>query len=156
MKKFEKAIWVVLVIQLLLIVVIVRAFSVDDVTLSSGEVYSFDEGWNIERAGREEKIHLPYAAECKAGEKVIIRNVIPREYHGMSLFFLSADKSFSVRIDGKEVYQFGMNDRKQCDDYWDWCDTDTVVSSAVPCKAEQAGDELSGSIFPDSWLLSYD
>ena len=79
MKKFEKAIWIVLVIQLLLIAVIVRAFSVDDVTLSSSEVYSFDEGWRIERAGQEEKIQIPYAAECKAGEKVIIRNVIPRE-----------------------------------------------------------------------------
>ena len=114
MKYFKKISWVVLFLFLALCVYVVVKFQVDDMTLSKGEVYEFDEGWTF--TGEDGKTvlveTLPFSGNSKPEEKVCIENSIPKEFWGMSMSFLSADKRFTVFIDGEKVYEFGMNDKR--------------------------------------------
>ena len=114
MKKFEKIVIAVVLIQFFLIIGICNFFEVDDMTLAKGSVYSFNKGWILirENGTVTELDNLPYTAQCEANERIIIENRIPRKYRGKTLYFLSADKTLRVRIDGKEVYSFGLNDKR--------------------------------------------
>lgn len=84
MKKFEKIVIAVVLIQLLLIIGICNSFEVDDMTLAKGSVYSFNKGWTLirENGTVTELDNLPYTAQCKANERIIIENRIPRKYQG--------------------------------------------------------------------------
>lgn len=114
MKILKKLIWVALAIEIIVLLVVVFNSDVDNMTLSKGEIYNFNTGWTIIREdGTAAKIKsLPYSEKSKAGEKIILKNTIPRKYSGMTMSFLSADKQFRVTIDGKQVYEFGVNDSR--------------------------------------------
>ena len=47
MKHFRKILWMILAIHIVLILVVVFGFKVDDMTLSKGEVKDFNEGWKM-------------------------------------------------------------------------------------------------------------
>ena len=89
MKKFEKIVIAVVLIQLLLIIGICNSFEVDDMTLAKGRVYSYNKGWTLirENGTVTEFDNLPYTAQCKANERIIIENRIPRKYRGKTLYF---------------------------------------------------------------------
>ena len=114
MKILKKFIWVALAIELIVLLVVVINSNVDNMTLSKGEIYDFNTGWIITRQdGSSQKIKsLPYSEKSKAGEKIILSNTIPKKYSGMTMSFLSADKQFRVTIDGRQVYEFGVNDSR--------------------------------------------
>lgn len=114
MKKFKKLIWAALAIEIIVLIVIVINSDVDNMTLSKGRIDNFNTGWTITREdGSSSKIKsLPYSEKSKAGEKIVLSNTIPKKYSGMTMSFLSADKQIRVTIDGKLVYEFGMNDSR--------------------------------------------
>jgi len=114
MKKFKKLIWAALAIEIIVLIVIVINSDVDNMTLSKGRIDNFNTGWTITREdGSSLKIKsLPYSEKSKAGEKIVLSNTIPKKYSGMTMSFLSADKQIRVNIDGKPVYEFGMNDSR--------------------------------------------
>ena len=114
MKILKKLIWVALAIEIIVLLVVVINSNVDNMTLSKGEIYNFNTGWIITRQdGSSQKIKsLPYSERSKAGEKIILNNTIPKKYSGMTMSFLSADKQFRVTIDGRQVYEFGVNDSR--------------------------------------------
>ena len=114
MKILKKLIWVALAIELIVLLVVVINSNVDNMTLSKGEIYNFNTGWTITRQdGSYQKIKsLPYSEKSKAGEKIILSNTISKKYSGMTMSFLSADKQFRVTIDGRQVYEFGVNDSR--------------------------------------------
>lgn len=114
MKKFKKLIWAALAIEIIVLIVIVINSDVDNMTLSKDRIDNFNTGWTITREdGSSSKIKsLPYSEKSKAGEKIVLSNTIPKKYSGMTMSFLSADKQIRVNIDGKPVYEFGMNDSR--------------------------------------------
>ncbi|MDY5180842.1 ATP-binding protein [Butyribacter sp.] len=114
MKKFKKLIWAALAIEIIVLIVIIVNSDVDNMTLSKGRIDNFNTGWTITREDcSSSKIKsLPYSDKSKAGEKIVLSNTIPKKYSGMTMSFLSADKQIRVTIDGKLVYEFGMNDSR--------------------------------------------
>lgn len=114
MKYFQRAAWLILAIQIIMLVLELGAFQIEDMTLSKGTQDAFDDGWVMMREdGTREDLHtLPYIGKSKAGETVVLENTIPQEYKGQTLYFLSADKQLRVWIDDREVYEFGMTDKR--------------------------------------------
>jgi signal transduction histidine kinase/CheY-like chemotaxis protein/HPt (histidine-containing phosphotransfer) domain-containing protein len=111
-KRFDRVVWVISVIYAAIIVFVVASFKIEDTSISQGSIYDFNTGWVMlmEDGTRYEIDSLPFSAPSKAGEKVVLENTIPREYAGLTLSFLSADKTLKVYIDGSVVYEFGTND----------------------------------------------
>ncbi len=94
--------------------VILTGFQVQDMTLAKGKTYDFNKGWHLIYGDKSVKNieSLPYLSESKAGETLIMETKVPSEYLGMTLYFLSADKEIVIRMDGKEIYSFGKNDKR--------------------------------------------
>ena len=114
MKYFKRFVWYALLINVALLLYVAVGFHVDDMTLSKGAVYDFNKDWVLtysdgERIAIDE---LPYLGKCKPADKVWIENKIPKEYFGMTMSFLSADKTLKVWIDGEYVYEFGVADER--------------------------------------------
>lgn len=114
MKYFRKIVWVVLVVNIVLVAYVLTQFTVDDMTLSKGEVYAFNEGWTLTRQDGNSIVieELPYLGESEPQEHVVMSNTIPKEYWGMTMSFLSADKVLRVTVDGSCVYEFGVSDQR--------------------------------------------
>lgn len=113
MKCYRKMVWVILALSLLLLVYVVACFHVEDMTLVKGEVIDFNANWKIIRQdGTCVKQQLPYMGKSKAGECVVMENVLPEEYWGKTMSFLSADKELRVLIDDICVYEFGTLDER--------------------------------------------
>ncbi|MGN0407393.1 MAG: ATP-binding protein [Bacteroides sp.] len=114
MKKYDKLIWVVFLIQLAVIAVVLKTSRVDDATLAKGKMQMFNTGWVLigEDGVQTDLQKLPYNGTCGPNEKIIIKNTIPKEYWGQTLTFLSADKTLKITVDGEEIYTFGLNDKK--------------------------------------------
>ena len=112
MKFFQKKVWFILAFNLALLIFVAVAFQVDDMTLSKGKVYDFNNDWTLTwQDGRSLVIkELPYLGKSTPEELVILENTIPREYFGMTMAFLSADKVLKVWMDGELVYEFGVDD----------------------------------------------
>lgn len=113
MKYYKKIVWIVLGISLLLLAYVVTQFQIEDMTLAKGEVFEFNENWEIEwEDGTHTVEQLPYLGKSAAGEYVVMENTLPKEYWGKTLSFLSADKELRVLVDGVCVYEFGMLDKR--------------------------------------------
>ena len=114
MKRINRLIWTIFLIQLILIAVVVTTAKVDDVTLAKGEVEPFNTGWTLVRedGSTKELPALPYNDTSEPNEKILIRNRIPENLRGKTLSFLSADKTLKITVDGEEVYTFGLNDSR--------------------------------------------
>lgn len=114
MKYFKKIIWIVLFLNIGMLVYVLTQFKVDDMTLSQGEVYEFNEGWRLTWQDGSSIVieELPYLGESEAQERVVMSNTIPKEYWGMTMSFLSADKVLRVTIDEVCIYEFGVSDQR--------------------------------------------
>lgn len=114
MKKYGKMIWFVFLMQLVVIAAVLMTAKVDDMTLAKGQVNSFQTGWvMIREDGTKTKLlHLPYYDSSRSNETIVLQNIIPREYWGQTLTFLSADKTLRITVDGKEIYSFGLQDKR--------------------------------------------
>lgn len=111
MKIMRKIAWVVLLVQLAIVIYAVISFKVDDVTLSRGEITSFNENWTIIREdGTKDSITLPYYEKCEANKKITIENILPSSFYGKTMSILTADKEVRVIVDGEVIYEFGVND----------------------------------------------
>ncbi len=112
MKRLKQAVWLVVALQMILVIYVAASFKVDDMTLVKGDVFDFNTGWTVcrEDGRRIEAVSLPYTDTSNAYETVIIENTIPKEFAGLTMRFLTADKQFRVFVDGEEIYQFGMHD----------------------------------------------
>lgn len=114
MEKVRKLAWVVLIVQIAIVIYAVATFKVDDVTLSKGEITSFNENWTIIREdGTKDSITLPYYEKCEANKKIIIENILPSSLYGKTMSILTADKEVRVIIDGKTIYEFGVDDKRE-------------------------------------------
>lgn len=113
-KRLRAFAYMVVAIQIILVIIVLSRFQIQDMTLAKGEVYDFNKNWTIQwEDGTQQKIdELPFVATSKAEETVVIENTIPKEYQGLTLSFLSADKMLKVYIDGKLVYEFGTKDER--------------------------------------------
>ena len=92
MKYFKKIVWVVLLLNIVMLVYVVKGFQVDDMTLSQGDVYDFNEGWTLSwQDGSTIALEeLPYLGESDAEEHLVMSNRIPQEYWGLTMsFFVS-------------------------------------------------------------------
>ena len=49
MKKYNKVIWTIFFIQLIVIAIVIKTAKVDDMTLAKGEVQFFNTGWVLIR-----------------------------------------------------------------------------------------------------------
>lgn len=119
MKYLKKLVWIVMAVDLALVIYVLAAFQIPDVTLSKGEINEFNRGWTfvwLTDEGTEEKTaeveELPYLGESSPGEIVVMSNTIPEEYFGETLSFLSADKTLRIWMDDRLVYEFGTADRR--------------------------------------------
>lgn len=114
MRFFKKLAWIFVAIQMAVVVFILCTFQVKDMTLSKGDVYDLNENWTLVRedGSREAIDSLPYVTDCAVGEVVVLEGTIPREYWGLTLFFLSADKELKIYIDDELVYSFGVDDER--------------------------------------------
>ena len=113
MSNIRKIVWPILIVQIVLIIYVAVSFNVKDTTLSKGETDDFNTGWIIEREdGSQEEIELPYYEECKADAIIKIKNIIPEEFWGKTLSFITADKNMLIYIDGELIYEFGVNDER--------------------------------------------
>lgn len=113
-KYYYKVIWAIFFIQLVVLAVVLGTAKVNDMTLAKGKVQSFNTGWVLlrEDGSKMDLQDLPYNATSRPGEKVVIKNTIPREYWGETLTFLSADKTLKITVDGEEIYSFGLKDER--------------------------------------------
>lgn len=110
---FRKLIWIFLALCAALVLCAATAFHVQDMTLSNGKSYDFNTGWTLIRAdGSRTSCTLPYSEKCGADTLVVLENTIPPQYAGMTLYFLSADKTLSVYVDGELIYEFGTYDER--------------------------------------------
>lgn len=119
MKYYKKLAWGILAFGFALLLFVVAKFQVDDMTLAKGEIYNFNENWELSWLDEEGKPvkkmaleELPYLGESEPGAVVVMSNQIPKEYFGKTMSFLSADKKLSVMVDGAVVYEFGVNDMR--------------------------------------------
>ena len=114
MKVFQKLVWVVMGLYVAIIVFAICNFQVDDMTLSKGKIYEYNANWSMIREDGTcvEIDSLPFSAESKPGEIIIIENMIPEEYKGLTLSFLSADKTLKVYLDDEIIYEFGTKDKR--------------------------------------------
>ena len=112
MKILKKTVWLVIAIQIILVIYAVTTFQVDDMTLVKGAVSDFNTGWTVywEDGTYTAVDCLPYTDTSDAYETVVMENTIPKEFAGLTMRFLTADKQFRVLVDGEEIYQFGMHD----------------------------------------------
>jgi signal transduction histidine kinase/DNA-binding NarL/FixJ family response regulator/HPt (histidine-containing phosphotransfer) domain-containing protein len=114
MKKCKAFLWVLVALQLFVIVLTLFTARVDNMTLGNGQVDEFNSGWTVirEDGSRQELESIPRTVDSKAGETIVIENVIPQEFAGKTMFFLSADKTVRVMVDGSEIYSFGVDDER--------------------------------------------
>lgn len=114
MKYYKKAVWIAVAFFLILLFFVATWFKVDDMTLSKGNVYDFNENWMLTWPDKTEyRIEeLPYLGQSEPGEVIIFENTIPKEYFGKTMSFLSADKTLKVWMDGEIVYEFGIDDER--------------------------------------------
>ncbi len=113
MGKIRYFAWLALTIVFCVIGYVLAAFHIEDMSLTNGEIVSFNQGWTLIREDlTTAKITLPYYEECDASQKIVICNTIPKEYQGKCLSFLTADKNMRVYIDGEVIYEFGINDKR--------------------------------------------
>ena len=112
MKHFQKIVWFVLAFNLILLLFVAVTFQVDDMTLSKGEVYEFNNGWTLTWPDGESLVieELPYLGNSMPEERMVLENTIPQEYFGKTMAFLSADKVLKVWMDDALVYEFGVED----------------------------------------------
>ena len=114
MKYFNKKVWIVLALDLLLLIFVAAVFKVDDMTLSKGEVTEFNNDWTLTWPDGESFLieELPYLGQSEPGDVLVLEKVIPQEYFGKTMAFLSADKQFKVWMDDALVYEFGVEDER--------------------------------------------
>lgn len=113
MKMMRKISWIILIVQIAIVIYAAVSFKVDDVTLSGGKITSFNNNWTLIREdGTREKIKLPFYEKCEANTKIVIENILPVEFCGKTMTFLTADKELRVIIDGTVVYEFGVDDER--------------------------------------------
>lgn len=112
MKYFKKKVWFVLALNLLLLIFVAAVFQVDDMTLSKGEVYDFNEDWTLTWPDGKSLLieELPYLGNSEPGECMVLEKTIPQKYFGKTMAFLSADKELRVWMDERLIYEFGVND----------------------------------------------
>lgn len=106
--------WIVLCCTTAFLIFTTLTFQVDDMTLAKGDIYNFNKNWTLCRAdGSKETLStLPYAGNSAKNETIVLENTIPKKYSGYTLFFLSADKTLQITIDGKMVYEFGIHNKQ--------------------------------------------
>ncbi len=114
MNFFKKIVLFLSAFNIILLLFVGIRFHVDDMTLSKGDVYEFNEEWILTWPDGEsiEISELPYLGTSQPGEVLVLENTIPKEYCGMTMSFLSADKTLKVWIDGEYIYEFGVADRR--------------------------------------------
>ena len=114
MKYFNKKVWFVFLLDLLLLIFVAVVFKVDDMTLSKGEVIAFDEDWTLTWPNGESLLieELPYLGQSEPGDVLVLEKTIPQEYFGKTMAFLSADKQLKVWMDDRLVYEFGTEDER--------------------------------------------
>lgn len=111
MKGFKRAVRLIIAVQVALLLYIIFAFQVDDMTLVKEEVSDFNTGWTIYKEdGTSADITLPYTDTGKAYETIVIENTIPKEFVGLTMRFVTADQQIRILVDNEEIYQFGTND----------------------------------------------
>lgn len=113
MKKYQHLIFIAVLVAVLLFCMIpIFVFEIKDMTIAQGQVYDFNDGWELTRPdGTKIQIdRLPYNEKSNPGEVYTLSKTIDALCAGKTLRFLSADKTLSVSLDGNVIYEFGVSD----------------------------------------------
>lgn len=72
MKYFKKIIWIVLALDIVILAYAAFGFKVDDMTLSKGTIYDFNDGWEITWEDGSSKVvsKLPFLGKSLPQEKL--------------------------------------------------------------------------------------
>lgn len=109
----KKSLKVCVLLSLVVIVLALTTFHIEDVTLAKDEVEYFNEGWRaMETVGRYRDIELPYTEKTRANTFFIMEKTLQKEDGGKTISFLSADVYMRVFVDDEEIYQFGNRDKR--------------------------------------------
>lgn len=102
-----------LAVSILIITIVGVGFRTDSIEINKGETTPFNTGWVLDGTdGTGKTLTLP--AEVHSGvrknEPVILKNNLPGNLpDGMNLCFSTYHSTVQVYVDGKQVYQFGVN-----------------------------------------------
>lgn len=115
MKKINYFIILFFLIQIIALGLIVGTAKIQDMTLATEKVTSFNSGWSrIYQSGDRENISsMPYYGNSDKEETVVFENTITKELSGKTLCFLSADKRLKIYVGEVCVYSFGYDDVKK-------------------------------------------
>lgn len=110
--KVQVIFYVVLLFAVGTIIFTVFSFKTDNRTISNSQVAPLD-GWKITFPdGSTKNFSLPNNVTAKAEDEIILSNTIGMELKGQTLAFHTSHQSVLVRLDGKELYEFGLNNQQ--------------------------------------------
>ncbi|MCR4842265.1 MAG: response regulator [Eubacterium sp.] len=104
--------WVLMLVATAFVLFVFFVFDEQRLPMSEPVVYDFNSEWIMtDGDGNTVSLdELPYAGTSGPGEEIVLENTIPEDCYGLTLAFLSADKTVEVEVDGRTVYTFGMSD----------------------------------------------
>ena len=113
MERVKKIMLLIMLIQGIVFGIIIIGGHVQDMTLAKDVSSQFNDGWvmEFEDGTKKEIPTLPYFDKSGRSETVVASNVIPQEFSGKTISFLSADKTVQILVDGREIYSFGCEDK---------------------------------------------
>ncbi len=110
----RRLIWIIMLAQMLIVLFMMLKSNVKNEPVIRTEVYAFNSGWEmVKENGETEPLDsLPYYGMAGPFEKVVIRNIIPSEYEGKTLFFISSDRDVTIKVGSRRIYSvnsYGLN-----------------------------------------------
>ncbi|MCI8373372.1 MAG: response regulator [Lachnospiraceae bacterium] len=83
-------------------------FQVDERTISNSQVSLLD-NWKVTFSdGSCKKLSLPSKITAEANDKITLSNTLDAEFYGTTLAFRTDNQSVIVRLDGRKLYEFGI------------------------------------------------
>lgn len=110
-KRYRQVLGGIILLHIVIMLLVGIFFKADDASMTRGEIIDFNRGWTCTGGDGTAPIEeLPYRGDSASGETVILERQIPAKYMGRTLFFSSAEKELSIRVDGTEIYSYGRGD----------------------------------------------
>ena len=118
-KKLEHVrfwVWLVfaVLIAAMIVLIVVRNFSVEEAEQALGETYDFSEGWTVSYADGtvEENVTLPLTIPAKEASSVIIANTLNEDYAGLAVGMQVGNAAVRAYLDEKQIYENGFSSQR--------------------------------------------
>lgn len=64
-----------------------------------------------------QSVELPWKGTSNPGDIVVLKNILPADYEGLTLSFFSKKSSVMVFLDGKMIYQYGIGEQDSSENH---------------------------------------